>query len=63
MVQIELNEEERQILTEILDGCLSELQSEIHHTDRFEYTDMLKHRRDVIKKVLSKVQASVIIEA
>lgn len=56
MMRIEFTDEETQLITEILDNCLMDLQTEIHHTDRFEYIAMLKRRRDMIKKIILSIQ-------
>ena len=51
-MRITLTEEEKKIVVQALEGCLSELRVEISHTDKYEYRSMLKHRRTVIEKAL-----------
>ncbi len=56
MLQIQLNEEERLTLQHLLDSCLSDLKSEISHTDNMRFKDMLRNR----KQVLQKIQEAII---
>ena len=55
MLQISLDQEELVILTDVLQCCLIELRSEIHHTDDMDYKDMLKNRKQVLEKILSEL--------
>ncbi len=58
MVHIDLSEEERQILLYLLDNCISDLKAEIRETDRADYKEMLKHRKDVLHKLWLALQPS-----
>jgi len=58
MIQLHLEEEERMILLQLLDTCISDLRVEITDTDNINYKDMLKER----KQVLVKLQQSLLIE-
>jgi hypothetical protein len=58
MIQLHLEEEERTILLQLLDTCISDLRVEITDTDNINYKDMLKER----KQVLIKLQQSLLIE-
>ena len=58
MIQLHLEEEERMILLQLLDTCISDLRVEITDTDNINYKDMLKER----KQVLIKLQQSLLIE-
>ncbi len=55
MLQISLDQEELVTLRDLLLGCLSELRSEIHHTDDIDFKDMLKNRKLVLEKILSEL--------
>lgn len=55
MLQITLSEEEKLILRDLLQCCLSELRVEIHHTDDMDFKDMLKNRRSVLEKILAEL--------
>ncbi len=55
MLQISLNQEELVTLKDVLQCCLSELRSEIHHTDDIDFKDMLKVRKHVLEKILSEL--------
>ncbi|HWQ04605.1 MAG TPA: hypothetical protein VN452_04545 [Longilinea sp.] len=56
MLQLNLNEEERQTLLYILENCISNLKDEIHETDRADYKEMLKHRKEVLNKLWLAIQ-------
>jgi hypothetical protein len=56
MVQLDLSEEERQILLEVLETALSDLRMEIADTDRMDFREMLKERKAVLSKVIEALQ-------
>ena len=56
MVTLDLNDEERQTLLYLLESCITDLKAEIRETDRAEYKDMLKHRKDVLHKLWLALQ-------
>lgn len=56
MVQIDLTPEERQVLSEVLDGYLSDLRMEIADTDRLDYRNLLKMRKQIVTKALTALQ-------
>ncbi|GAP14288.1 hypothetical protein LARV_02054 [Longilinea arvoryzae] len=56
MLKLDLTEEERQTLVYLLEDCIADLKEEIHETDRADYKDMLKHRRDVLQKLWQALQ-------
>lgn len=58
MVHLEINEEERSILLQLLDSCISDLRVEISNTDNTNYKNMLKHR----KETLIKLQTALITD-
>ena len=58
MIQLQLNENERAILVELLETCISDLRVEITGTDSLDYKEMLKQR----KEVLLKLQQALLIE-
>ncbi len=57
MIQLEIDEEERQILLQLLDTCISDLRMEISNTDNINYKDMLKHRKDILIKLQQVILA------
>jgi hypothetical protein len=63
MVYIQLDEEERTMLLQLLDTCLSDLRQEIVGTDNYNYKDMLKQRREVLLKLLHALQSDQLTEA
>jgi hypothetical protein len=56
MFTIEINDEERITLKNLLENCLADLRMEIIQTDNYNYKIMLKKRKDV----LIKLQKSII---
>lgn len=55
MIQLELTGEEEQHLKEEVAKRLTELDHEIAHTDSLEFKDMLKRRREAVRKFLAKL--------
>jgi len=51
MVHIELTEEERALLVELLENDITELRGEISDTHRLDYREMLKAREALMKKM------------
>lgn len=54
-MQLELDMQEQQTLAEVLRSYLSELKTEISHTDRKAYRDQLKVQGQLLRDVLSRV--------
>jgi len=57
MFQLNLTDEERTLLSELLDVAISEIRMEIADTDRREYREFLKNREVLMKKMLREVTA------
>lgn len=55
MVQLELNQREQETLAEVLRSFLSELKTEISHTDRKAYREQLRDQDQVVRHILSRV--------
>ncbi|HKY60066.1 MAG TPA: hypothetical protein VJP59_03555 [Gemmatimonadota bacterium] len=55
MIELDLDERERETLGTVLRSYLSDLRMEIADTDRQEFRDMLKERKVVIGKVLAAI--------
>ncbi len=55
MIQLDFTTEEEQHLREEVNKRLTDLDHEIAHTDSLNFKDMLKRRREVIKKLLDKL--------
>lgn len=56
MIHLDLDTLEQKTLVETLESYLSDLSSEIADTDRFEFREELKARRNVLNKILSAVK-------
>ena len=55
MINLNLTEEEEKILHTVVDSYLSDLRMEIADTDRKDFRDMLKQRKQVLIKVLDSL--------
>ncbi|HEY8099497.1 MAG TPA: hypothetical protein VIF82_01995 [Burkholderiaceae bacterium] len=55
MSHLELNDLEQEALVEVLKSFLSELRTEVVHTDRYSYKEHLKEQEDVVKRILGKL--------
>ncbi len=51
MNNLQLSDEERKVLADVLDASLSELGDEISHTDTRDYRQFLKDRKEVLTKI------------
>jgi len=58
MFQLELADHERQALAEALQSFLSELRTEVSHTDRQAYRQQLREREDLLKAVFARLTPS-----
>lgn len=56
MLQLELNNQEQETLTEVLKSFLSELRTEISHTDRKAYREQLKDQDQTVRQILGRVE-------
>ncbi|MBI2306385.1 MAG: hypothetical protein HYU78_03700 [Rhodocyclales bacterium] len=55
MFRLELAENELQALTDALQNFLSELRTEVSHTDRQTYRQQLKEQEAVLKSILARL--------
>jgi hypothetical protein len=55
MIQLDFTVEEEQHLREEVKKRLTDLDHEIAHTDTNDFKDMLKRRREVVRKFLEKL--------
>ncbi len=58
MLHIDLTLEERDLLMEMLESCLTDLRGEIMDTDRRAYKESLKQREMLLKKIIAAVQTA-----
>jgi hypothetical protein len=58
MSQIDINPEEKKLLEEILEVAISDLGTEITHTDIHEYKEGLKKRKQNLLRCLDKLRQS-----
>jgi hypothetical protein len=55
MVKIELTSEEAEVLIEVLTTCISNLRMEIADTDRKDFREEIKERKELLKKVVESL--------
>jgi len=55
MLQLELNNREQETLAEVLKMFLSDLRTEVVHTDRLQLRSELRNQEQTIKDVLSRL--------
>ena len=55
MIELELSEDERQVLEEVLEAAASDLRMEIANTDSYDFRQMLKSRKQTLRKVLAAI--------
>ena len=56
VISLQLSESEGSVLAEVLDSYLSDLRMEIADTDRKDFRDGLKQRKQVLMKVLEELR-------
>jgi hypothetical protein len=56
MQTITLSVEEKQALEDVLECSVYELRSQIVHTDRYSFKQMLKNRKAVLQNILSTLK-------
>jgi len=61
-VELTLTEEERQLLTDILNERHLELQREIFRTDHHQFKDSLKHKQTLLESLLAKMNAAHLVQ-
>ncbi len=55
---LDINEQERDLLLEVLNSAHSSLLDEVLHTESYDYRQMLKQKDELLKNLKSKVEAS-----
>lgn len=58
MQTIEFTAEEIEVLREVLRHCAIELDNEVFRTDTRDFKIMLKHRKEVLEKIVRKFSAA-----
>lgn len=55
-ITLTLNDEEQAVLLDQLDCCIDELRTEIMDTDRREFREQLKKRREIVQNILRSLR-------
>jgi len=56
MPTVQLSDEEKDVLVDLLEKDVSDLRYEIGNTDSYDYRQGLKHREEVLKKILGQLR-------
>lgn len=56
---LEINEQERDLLLELLKADHKSLLDELLHTESYDFRQMLKQKDELLKKLMSKVEMLV----
>jgi hypothetical protein len=56
-MQVELSDQEREVLEDLLERALSDLREEIYKTDLADFKDTLKQREVTIRGLLARLGA------
>lgn len=59
MESTDLTEQETAVLRDVLETYLSELHTEISHTDHRDFKETLKDRQELVRSILQKLGADV----
>ena len=59
ILTFEFNEQEREILLEVLRSAHSSLLDELHHTESYDYRQMLKQKDEILENLRLKIEGSV----
>jgi len=60
-MELSLSEEEREILSEALNGILSSLRQEVYKTENYDYRKQLQQKEAVLKGLLSRLGPARIV--
>ena len=55
-MMLDLTDEERELLVELLETRYKTMLHEIHHTDTYEYKRLLQQKADLMEKLREKVE-------
>ena len=59
ILTLEINEQEKEILLEILKSAHLSLLDELHHTESYDYKQMLKQKDELLKNLTGRVETLV----
>lgn len=53
---LDINEQEKEILLEMLKSGHKSLLDELHHTENYDYKQMLKQKDEMVKELRAKIE-------
>jgi hypothetical protein len=60
MQHVDFTSEELEVLRELLQHITTEMDVEVFRTDTHDFKTMLKHRRDVVERILAKLSSAAV---
>lgn len=60
MVELRLDDEARQVLADTLETYLSDLRMEISKTDRLDFRNMLKRKKEILAGILDELRGAAV---
>ena len=62
-MRIEVGEEERQLLLDLLDELLGDLRDEIYRAESHQFKEQLKAKKEVVKGLLGRLRPEAAVPA
>lgn len=62
MRTIELTDQEREYLLEVLENAQKEKLHELHHADSSDYKRLLRHRLEILEALAAKLLPTAVVE-
>lgn len=59
ILTLEINEQERELLLGILNAEHSSLLDELHHTESYDYKQMIKQKDEQLKNLRARIESMV----
>lgn len=56
MIQFDLSSEEKELLRETLECCLSDTRMEIADTDQMDFREEIKKRKELLLKIIEQLE-------
>jgi hypothetical protein len=60
MQHVDFTSEELEVLRELLQHITTEMDVEVFRTDTHDFKTMLKHRRDLVERILAKLSSAAV---
>lgn len=54
--KLELTDEERELLLEVLEERFGDLREQVHHSKTYDFTDMLRRKKALVSALIEKIK-------